>query len=93
MLTGRRPDREAQKAISPMSFRVMLADDHMLLRQGVKALLEADGLTVVGEAGDGREAIRIAQQTQPDFAVLDIMMPLLNGLDVVREIRRISPQT
>jgi two-component system response regulator NreC len=93
MLTGRRPDREAQKVISPMSFRVMLADDHILLRQGVKALLEADGLTVVGEAGDGREAIRIAQQTQPDFAVLDIMMPLLNGLDVVREIRRISPQT
>ncbi|NWF73036.1 MAG: response regulator transcription factor [Nitrospirae bacterium] len=76
-----------------MLFRVMLADDHMLLRQGVKALLEADGVTVVGEAGDGREALRIVQQTQPDFAILDIMMPLLNGLDVVREVRHISPQT
>jgi DNA-binding NarL/FixJ family response regulator len=53
-------------------------------------LLERDGFD---EAGDGREAIQIAQQTQPDFAVLDVMMPLLNGLDVVREIRRISPQT
>ncbi len=93
MQVGRRPDREAQKVFSPMSFRIMLADDHMLLRQGVKALLEAEGLTVVGEAGDGREAIRIVQQTQPDFAVLDVMMPLLNGLDAVREIRRISPQT
>jgi DNA-binding NarL/FixJ family response regulator len=91
--TARRPEHECKKVSLPMSFRIVLADDHMLLRQGVKALLEAEGLTVVGEAGDGREAIRIAQQTQPDFAVLDVMMPLLNGLDVVREIRRISPRT
>ena len=89
----RRGERNAQKVFFPLSFRIMLADDHILLRQGVKSLLEDNGLTVVGEAGDGREAIRIAQQTQPDFAVLDVMMPLLNGLDVVREIRRVSPQT
>lgn len=94
---GRRLDRantsDIKKEPAPLPFRVVLADDHHLLRQGVKALLEANGLTVVGEAGDGREAIRIAQQTQPDFAVVDVMMPLLNGLDVVREIRRVSPQT
>ncbi len=85
--------QDVKKEPAPMPFRVVLADDHHLLRQGVKALLEANGLTVVGEAGDGREAIRIAQEMQPDFAVLDVMMPLLNGLDVVREIRRVSPQT
>jgi two-component system, NarL family, response regulator NreC len=91
---AQRPERESKEVFSPpMSFRIMLADDHTLLRQGLKALLEADGLTVVGEAADGREAIRIVQQTQPDFAVLDVMMPLLNGLDVVREIRRTSPRT
>jgi len=84
---------EAKNEPMPLPFRVVLADDHHLLRQGVKALLESNGLTVVGEAGDGREAIRIVQQTQPDFAVLDVMMPLLNGLDVVREIRRVSPHT
>jgi DNA-binding NarL/FixJ family response regulator len=92
MEAGVRLDQEASQSAFP-SFRIMLADDHMLLRQGVRALLERDGFRVVGEAGDGREAIQIAQQTQPDFAVLDVMMPLLNGLDVIREIRRISPQT
>jgi DNA-binding NarL/FixJ family response regulator len=92
MQAGVRLDHEASKPFSP-SLRIMLADDHMLLRQGVRALLERDGFRVFGEAGDGREAIQIAQQTQPDFAVLDVMMPLLNGLDVIREIRRISPQT
>ena len=94
---GRRLDRantnDAKSEPVALPFRVVLADDHHLLRQGVRALLEANGLTVVGEAGDGREAIRIVQETQPDFAVLDVMMPLLNGLDVVREIRRVSPQT
>src|SRR5215218_4889492 len=96
---GRRLDRantntnDAKSEPVALPFRVVLADDHHLLRQGVRALLEANGLTVVGEAGDGREAIRIVQETQPDFAVLDALMPFLNGLDVVREIRRISPQT
>jgi DNA-binding NarL/FixJ family response regulator len=92
MQAGIRMDHDASKSFSPL-LRILLADDHLLLRQGVRALLERDGFRVVGEAGDGREAIQIAQQTQPDFAVLDVMMPLLNGLDVIREIRRVSPQT
>lgn len=93
---GRRPERtalEAKKAGATLPCRILLADDHHLLRQGVRALLEANGLTIIGEAGDGREAIRLAEHLQPDIAVLDVMMPLLNGLDVVREIRRVSPQT
>lgn len=94
---SRRPERtaplEAKKTTAPLPCRILLADDHHLLRQGVRALLEANGLTIIGEAGDGREAIRLAEHLQPDIAVLDVMMPLLNGLDVVREIRRVSPQT
>jgi DNA-binding NarL/FixJ family response regulator len=88
-------DRHANQGAShaPFSSRVLLADDHILLRQGVRALIETYGVTVVAEAGDGREAIRLAEETQPEVALLDVMMPLLNGLDVVREIRRVSSRT
>lgn len=55
---------------SPASCRLLLADDHTLLRQGVKALIETYGVTVVGEAGDGREAVRIAEDAQPDVATV-----------------------
>lgn len=69
-----------------MSLRIMLADDHSILRQGLRLLLERDGLQVVAEASDGREAVRLAQVHKPDVAVLDLMMPLLNGLEAGREI-------
>ena len=90
--TGRLEARNTEP-VPLVSCRLLLADDHTLLRQGVKALIETYGVTVVGEAGDGREAVRLAEDTQPDVAVIDVMMPLLNGLDVVREIRRVSPGT
>lgn len=83
----------ADAALTLLSCRLMLADDHVLLRQGLKALIESYGATVVGEAGDGREAIRLAEDKRPDVAIVDVMMPMLNGLDVVRELRRVSPQT
>ena len=76
-----------------MSIQVLLADDHLIVRQGLKALLEREGFTVVGEAVDGHEAVRLAQALHPDVAVLDLAMPLLNGLDTAREILRISPRT
>jgi two-component system response regulator NreC len=91
--TSRLENRNAEPGPSLVSCRLLLADDHTLLRQGVKALIETYGVTVVGEAGDGREAVRMAEEMQPDVAVIDVMMPLLNGLDVVREIRRVSPGT
>ncbi len=91
--TSRLEPRSAEPTPSLVSCRLLLADDHTLLRQGVKALIETYGVTVVGEAGDGREAVRMAEDMQPDVAVIDVMMPLLNGLDVVREIRRVSPGT
>ena len=67
--------------------RVLLADDHVLVREGLRALLakEAD-IRVVAEAGDGREAIQSARESRPDVAALDLSMPLLNGLEVARQM-------
>jgi len=76
-----------------MSGQVLIADDHPLIRQGLKTLLEQHGFTVVGEAADGREAVQLAQKLEPDVAVLDLAMPLLNGLDAAREITRASRRT
>jgi DNA-binding NarL/FixJ family response regulator len=64
-----------------------------MFRQGLKTLLEREGLDVIGEASDGREAIRLAQQLNPDVAVLDLVMPLLNGVDAAREITKVSRKT
>src|SRR5256886_10382247 len=74
-----------------MSLRVVLADDHVVLRQGVRALLERHGVEVVAEASDGRAAVELARQHEPDVAVLDIMMPLLNGIDAARQIVEARP--
>jgi two-component system response regulator NreC len=76
-----------------MSLRILLADDHVVVRQGVKNLLTGEGYNVVGEAADGREAVRLAQVLQPDIAVLDLSMPLLNGLGAAREILKVSRRT
>ncbi len=72
--------------------RVLLADDHQIVREGLRGLLEKAGHTVVGEAADGHEALRLARSLAPDIAVLDLSMPLLNGLDAAREIRRVAPE-
>ena len=71
-----------------MAIRVVLADDHALVRQGLKALLEREGFLVAGEASDGQEAVRLVSQVRPDVAILDVSMPLLNGLDAAHEIHK-----
>ena len=71
--------------------RVLIADDHEILRKGVRALLEARGWSVVAEAADGRAAVAETRRLSPDVVVLDIAMPLLNGLDAAREIHRMAP--
>jgi len=76
-----------------MRTRVLLADDHGLIRQGLKSLLEGQGFQVVGEASDGHEAVRAAEKTHPDVAILDIRMPVLNGVDATRELKKSSPKT
>ena len=75
-----------------MPTRVLLADDHALIRQGLKALLEKQGIQVVTEASDGQEAVRLAEKTQPEVAILDITMPILNGVDAARELNRSTPK-
>ena len=76
-----------------MKTQIVLADNHILVRQGIKSLLEREGFQVAGEAGDGQELVRIATELQPDVAVLDIGMPLMNGLVAARELKRACPKT
>lgn len=76
-----------------MSIRVLLADDHPVVRQGLKFLLDREGFAVVAEAVDGRDALQQAQGSHPEVAVLDLSMPGLNGLDAAREIMQTSPGT
>lgn len=74
--------------------RVLLADDHAVLRAGLRALLNAQAdMEVVGEAGDGAQAVRLAQALAPDIALLDISMPGMDGLAALRQMRRLCPQT
>jgi two-component system response regulator NreC len=75
-----------------MPIRILLADDHVVVRQGLRALLEQAGMAVVGEASDGPEALKIAREQHPDVAVLDISMPHLNGLETARRLRESLPQ-
>ena len=72
---------------------ILLADDHVIVREAFRALLEREGFKVVGEASDGREAVRLAAELKPVIAIVDLSMPLLNGFDTCREILRVSPQT
>lgn len=74
-----------------MNCRILLADDHQIVREGLRGLLEKAGHEVVAEASDGREALWLARTLLPDIAVLDMSMPLLNGLDAAHEIHRIVP--
>jgi two-component system response regulator NreC len=76
-----------------MAIRIVLADDHVLVRQSLKSLLEREGFQVVGEASDGQEAVRFAESLTPDIAVMDISMPTLNGVEAARELGRSSPKT
>lgn len=71
--------------------RILLADDHAVVREGVRSLLERNGLRVVAEASDGLEAVRLAQSTSCDVAVIDIGMPGLNGLDAARAMLQQRP--
>src|SRR5260370_8468247 len=76
-----------------MPIRVVLADDHVLVRQSLKALLERENFQVVAEASDGQEAVRLSESLHPDIAVIDISMPILNGIEAVRELGRSCPKT
>src|SRR5207245_9428724 len=73
---------------------VILADDHTVVRQGLRALLVAEGdIEIVGEAENGRQAVQLVKKFLPDVAVIDIAMPVLNGLEATRQISRTVPET
>jgi len=77
-----------------MVVRILIADDHEIVRRGLRALLETrDDLVVCAEAQDGREAVDLAIKHKPDVAVLDVSLPTLNGIEATRQIRRDSPRT
>src|SRR5262245_40617705 len=76
-----------------MPLRILLVEDELIVRQGVRALLEQAGFEVVGEASDGREAIALAERLRPDLAVLDLAMPNMNGTMAARELGRVSRGT
>jgi DNA-binding NarL/FixJ family response regulator len=74
--------------------KVLIADDHTVVRQGLRALLEAEpDITVVGEAEDGRQAVRLAVKLAPEVVVIDVAMPLLNGLEATHQIIKEAPNT
>jgi two-component system response regulator NreC len=76
------------------TLRILLADDHTLVRQGLRKVLEErPDWQVVAEAGNGRDAVRLAEEHRPDVAVVDVAMPLLNGIEATRQIARRAPQT
>jgi two-component system response regulator NreC len=69
-----------------MSVRVLVADDHQILREGLVTLLAKAGMTVVGEAADGRTVVRLARELKPNVVIMDIAMPELNGIEATRQI-------
>src|SRR5581483_207996 len=74
--------------------KVLLADDHIVVRQGLRALFAAEeDIEIVGEADNGRQAVMLARKLSPDVAVLDIAMPVLNGLEATRQILQNAPAT
>lgn len=76
-----------------MAVRVLIADDHEMFRQGLRVVLEEEGFVFVGEASDGREAVRLCEAQHPEVAILDLSMPLLNGIYAAREIIKSNPRT
>jgi two-component system response regulator NreC len=79
--------------MSSERIRIVLADDHTVLREGIRSLLDDQpDMQVVGEAEDGRGAVQLAAEMKPDVVLMDIAMPLLNGLEATRQIKRDLPQ-
>src|SRR5260221_10390100 len=76
-----------------MPTRIVLADDHVLVREGLKSLLEREHFQVIAEASDGQEAVKLIEMHHPEIAIMDISMPTLNGIDAARALARSAPKT
>jgi DNA-binding NarL/FixJ family response regulator len=74
------------------NLRIVLAEDHTILREGLRALLSADpNIEIIGEAPDGREAVRCVEKLEPDLLLIDLSMPRMSGMDAIREIKKRYP--
>jgi DNA-binding NarL/FixJ family response regulator len=76
-----------------MSLRILLVDDHAIVRAGLRSVLEATGLQVVAEAEHGRQAVHLAQKHRPDLVLMDIIMPELNGIEATHQLLKTVPKT
>lgn len=74
-----------------MALQILVTDDHRLLREGLRSLLESQGFRVTGEAADGRSAVKLTKTLQPDAVIIDISMPGLNGIDATKQIHQDCP--
>ncbi|MCU0493514.1 MAG: response regulator transcription factor [Chloroflexaceae bacterium] len=72
---------------------IILADDHPIVRQGLRATLQEDGYQIVGEAANGREAVQLVERFRPDMLIVDMEMPLLSGTEVARQVQHLVPHT
>jgi DNA-binding NarL/FixJ family response regulator len=77
--------------MTPEAVRVVLVDDHDLLRRGIKTMLETEGIEVVGEGSDGTDALRLVEETLPDIVIVDVIMPKKDGIEATREIKDAYP--
>jgi DNA-binding NarL/FixJ family response regulator len=76
------------------NIRVVLADDHVVVRSGIKTLLEHEGsIQVIGEASDGQEALEVVKNLQPDLLIIDIRMPIMNGIEATKQLQQYSKST
>jgi len=74
--------------------RILLADDHIMVREGTRRILEREpDLKVVAEAGDGRETVALVERERPDVAIVDISMPVMNGIEATKGIKKVAPET
>src|SRR5437016_2210858 len=85
------PDANAADNGHNGAVRLVLADDHRMLRESLRRSLEGEGFAVIGEAADGAAAVQLAEELVPDVVLMDVSMPILDGVEATRQVRRVAP--
>lgn len=82
---------QSPNGVDSKTVNVLIAEDHTLVREGTRQLLEKKGITVIGEAANGEEAVRMSRKLNPDLVLMDVSMPKLNGIEATRQIKETQP--